>query len=104
MRVSGSFLQIYCSLNIVVYSFTFSSSITLPLVWTNLGECWGLEDIREFVQATGSLWPSQIATVLLICVAQTGKPHCGFTLPLITSSHFIDYYQPSTQSSAQCQG
>jgi len=39
------FLGIYCSLNIVVYSFTLCSCVTLPLVWTNLDESWGLEKV-----------------------------------------------------------
>ena len=39
------FLYFSCSLNIVVYSFTLCSCITLPLVWTNLSESWDLEEV-----------------------------------------------------------
>jgi len=42
---SSTFLRIYCSLNIVVYSFMLCSCVTLPFVWINLSESWGLEDV-----------------------------------------------------------
>jgi len=39
------FLYFFCSLNIVVYSLRRGSCITHPLVWTNLSESWGLEEV-----------------------------------------------------------
>ena len=38
-------LRNYGSLNTIVYSFTFSSCLTLPFVWTNFNESWGLEKV-----------------------------------------------------------
>jgi len=49
------FSRVYWSLNIVVYSFTSCSCITLPLVCTNLGESWGLEDVFVLM-AIFSIW------------------------------------------------
>jgi len=57
---SSTFLRIYCSLNIVVYSFTLCSCVTLPFVWTNLSESWGLEDVFVLM-AIFSSWKKKYA-------------------------------------------
>ena len=57
---SSTFLRIHCSLNIVVYSFMLCSCATLPLVWANLSESWGLEDVFVLV-AIFSSWEKKYA-------------------------------------------
>jgi len=59
---SSTFLKIYCRLNILVYSFTLCSCVTLPLVWTNLSENWGLEDIFVLM-AIFSSWKKKYVLV-----------------------------------------
>jgi len=59
---SSTFLRIYCRLNILVYSFTLCSCVTLPLVWTNLSENWGLEDIFVLM-AIYSSWKKKYVLV-----------------------------------------
>jgi len=61
-------LRFYCSL---VYSFTLGSCITLPLVWTNLGESWGLED--------SFIWWCGIA---VSCCVEAGHGGCGWLMRL----------------------
>jgi len=74
-----------------IWKSEFYVDILYHILITASKDCAAHRHIREFVQAMGSLQPGQIATVSLICVVQTGKPHCGFMSHLITSSHFISY-------------
>jgi len=79
------FLYFSCSLNVVVYYFTLCSCITLPLVWANLSESWGLEDVFGMI-AIFSIWKQN---VLAGKEAKRCFLLCWMSLPKISRKYWV---------------